>query len=242
MVVGARDGDRWLSESATSGFFDKQQTVDEDFAARVKDVLKRRLSGINASVLLEHAEGVAQRRTEGRVSPSMLVEAIIQASPTFMPAIERVGLAGDLQDLLQQGPVSPTGSKNDRTLSVVKEADLKAVRRLARELCNHHGVDSFVAQKVLAVSSELSRNMLRYGENGRIRVSVNPLRGTLEIRAEDEGPGIVDLPSILRTSAAPRRSLGSGLFGVKRLADEFEIRTGEAGTQITVRFNSIEGG
>jgi len=58
----------------------------------------------------------------------------------------------------------------------------------------------------------------------------------IEIIAEDDGPGIENLELALQDGFSTIEGLGSGLPGVKRLVDEFEITsTLGVGTRIVAR-------
>jgi serine/threonine-protein kinase RsbT len=58
----------------------------------------------------------------------------------------------------------------------------------------------------------------------------------LELSFVDHGPGIADLGLALAGGHSTANSLGLGLSGTKRLADEFEISTEPGrGTTIVIR-------
>jgi serine/threonine-protein kinase RsbT len=57
----------------------------------------------------------------------------------------------------------------------------------------------------------------------------------IEIIAEDQGPGIVDVDKAMEVGFSTSNGLGAGLPGVRRLMDEFELNTSiGVGTRIRV--------
>jgi serine/threonine-protein kinase RsbT len=73
--------------------------------------------------------------------------------------------------------------------------------------------------------SELATNILRYAKEGivRLRIIREDGRTGIEVRAEDEGPGIADVTEAMKDHVSSRDSLGLGLPSVKRIMDEFDI-------------------
>lgn len=92
--------------------------------------------------------------------------------------------------------------------------------------------------RLATVTSELARNVVKYGGRGRlIAQPTQPGSGRTGLRLifEDEGPGIPDLEDAMRDGFSTGRGLGKGLPGSKRLVDEFHIesRMGH-GTRVTI--------
>lgn len=88
------------------------------------------------------------------------------------------------------------------------------------------------------IISELGHNMLKYAGGGQLsigEISQGDQR-LIEIVAEDNGPGIVDVEAALRDHVSSGGTLGLGLPGVRRMADAFHIDTAPGlGTRVTVR-------
>ena len=106
------------------------------------------------------------------------------------------------------------------------------------KLANELGFDLAMAMKMKTVVSELAHNILKYAGAGFIQIK--PLqsdRGNgIEIHSSDRGPGIEDIEKALSDNFSTSGTLGLGLPGVKRLADEFEIDSAPGqGTKVTVR-------
>jgi anti-sigma regulatory factor (Ser/Thr protein kinase) len=91
---------------------------------------------------------------------------------------------------------------------------------------------------VATIVSELGSNVLKYAEGGTVelrRVRHDGAAG-VEITARDAGPGIPDVELALKDHYSSGRTLGLGLPGVRRMADELEIApTVGGGTTVRVR-------
>ena len=80
--------------------------------------------------------------------------------------------------------------------------------------------------KLLTASSELVRNMLRYGGGGSVLcevVSQSVLQKGIRLTFEDSGPGIANVAEAMKDGFSTGKSLGLGLPGAKRLVNLFEI-------------------
>jgi len=84
------------------------------------------------------------------------------------------------------------------------------------------------------IISELGTNIVKYSENGHIKVTHQngPKGPFVEIRAEDKGPGIADPSLALQDHFSTGNTLGLGLPGVRRMADSFELTSSPAGTTV----------
>ena len=86
--------------------------------------------------------------------------------------------------------------------------------------------------------SELGSNILKYARQGSVKICRKEARDLVDIElwAEDKGPGIVNIDLALQDHFSTGGTLGLGLPGVKRMADEFWIRSApDAGTVVFVR-------
>jgi anti-sigma regulatory factor (Ser/Thr protein kinase) len=86
--------------------------------------------------------------------------------------------------------------------------------------------------------SELGSNILKYARQGSMKICRKESRDLVDIElwAEDQGPGIANIDLALQDHFSTGGSLGLGLPGVKRMADEFWIRsTPDTGTVVFVR-------
>jgi serine/threonine-protein kinase RsbT len=121
-------------------------------------------------------------------------------------------------------------------LPIASEADIVAARSQGKDLARGMGFGTVDQTRIATGISELTRNMLQYAGKGTITLrSVHgDLHHGLEIVAEDEGPGIHNLSSILDGRSLSGRGLGLGIPGTRRLMDEFEI-TSQPGRGTRVR-------
>ncbi len=126
----------------------------------------------------------------------------------------------------------------DRTCRMVNEADIEeAVKWTMRITCKIGFRDTESCMIGTAVC-ELARNIQRYATTGGVIhiTQVRRLRKSgVEIVAVDSGPGIKDIKKAMQDHYSTMKgSLGIGLPGVKRLMDEFKIKSGK-GTTVLVR-------
>lgn len=118
------------------------------------------------------------------------------------------------------------------------DADVVAARQEARAMAARLGLSS-IDQTLLATAiSEIARNMVQYARGGDIRLAVvrrGDRRG-LEVRAEDQGPGIADLERAMQDGYSTGQGMGMGLPGTRRMMDDFEISSEVGrGTRVTMR-------
>jgi len=85
--------------------------------------------------------------------------------------------------------------------------------------------------------SELARNIVLYADKGEIVIAPKQqgTRPGILISAVDKGPGIKNLEDVLNQCDAALGETGTGLIGVKQMADDFKIRSCPIeGTEVTV--------
>lgn len=112
---------------------------------------------------------------------------------------------------------------------VTSEADIVACRTAARELSAAIGFSAVDQTKIATVVSELARNIVRYAASGTVelkelRDAFGVARG-IEVRAEDQGPGIAFLDEVLAGRYRSKTGMGLGLLGAKRLMGELQVDT-----------------
>jgi serine/threonine-protein kinase RsbT len=111
---------------------------------------------------------------------------------------------------------------------------LLTARRLAAQVGFSEPGQVMIATAV----SELATNILRYAKEGAVRLKIvrqNDRTG-VEVLAEDDGPGIENLPEAMKEHFSGGSGLGLGLPSVQRIMDEFTIdsRPGH-GTRVLAR-------
>lgn len=126
----------------------------------------------------------------------------------------------------------------DLSIPILTDADIVRARQQGREVASQLTFTPSDLTVIASAISELARNIFSYAGHGEIVVGLverNGRRG-VKIVARDEGPGIRDVDLALQDGYSTSGSLGLGLPGVRRLVDEFEIRTQlDVGTEITLR-------
>ncbi len=91
---------------------------------------------------------------------------------------------------------------------------------------------------VSTMIAELGTNIIKYAKQGSIEVKKHTAGQLmdLQITAKDEGPGIQDIHLAMKDSFTTGGSLGLGLPALKRMADEFIIKSeNDMGTYVYVR-------
>ncbi len=122
-------------------------------------------------------------------------------------------------------------------LPIDSEDDVVRVRTRVRDLAQRLGFDAFAVAAISTAASELTRNAWVHGHGGTATVEEVEEGGRHGVRLQfhDAGPGIADLPRVLKGGFSTRRSLGLGLSGTRRLVDDFEIESQcGVGTHIVV--------
>jgi serine/threonine-protein kinase RsbT len=119
------------------------------------------------------------------------------------------------------------------------EPDVIVARQEGRTLAQKIGFSPVDQARITTAISELARNIVVYGVRGSVTIlevtNAEGRRG-IEIRFDDEGPGIADVETAMTQGFTSGKGLGAGLPGSQRLMDEFVLDSAAgAGTHITVR-------
>lgn len=123
-------------------------------------------------------------------------------------------------------------------LDVRSTIDIVTARQQGREIAAELGFAGSEVTLIAAAISEIARNILDHAKSGRMTFSTVNQGGErgLQIVAQDEGPGIADIPRAMQYGFSTRRGLGVGLPGAKWLMDDFEIESVVGkGTKVTMR-------
>jgi serine/threonine-protein kinase RsbT len=122
-------------------------------------------------------------------------------------------------------------------MQVSREQDVVPFRNRVKECAVKIKMGLVNQTKLLTAASELTRNMLRYGNGGVALIEIIS-RGRdngVRLTFSDKGPGIADIPKAMQDGYSTGKSLGLGLPGAKRLVNEFEIKSETGvGTTITI--------
>ncbi len=110
---------------------------------------------------------------------------------------------------------------------VQDESEVGAIRVDAVAMARAHGLDEATVDRLGVVVTEVAGNIARHAGGGQIILRSVGEQGTgcVEILALDRGPGISDKTRVMREDAMPAGGVprDSGLSGIRRLADLFDI-------------------
>jgi serine/threonine-protein kinase RsbT len=125
-----------------------------------------------------------------------------------------------------------------RRVKIAEEVDIAKAIFAAEDLAKMAGCSKTGQCMIATAVSEMARNILLYALKGEIRLRIlerNSQSG-IEVIAQDKGPGIRDIATVMGDDYISEQGLGLGVKGVKRLMDEFTIETKRGlGTKITVK-------
>ena len=128
--------------------------------------------------------------------------------------------------------------ESETRVSIDSDTDIVAARQNGRELAGWCGFPATDLALVSTAISELARNIVSHAARGEIilRLVDDYDKRGVEVLAADAGPGIRDVALAMEDGFSTSGSLGLGLPGVRRLMDEFEIRSEFGkGTTVTAR-------
>jgi serine/threonine-protein kinase RsbT len=121
---------------------------------------------------------------------------------------------------------------------IASESDIVLVRRSAREAAQAGGFGPTDVTRIVTACSEMARNIFKYAGRGTMcwRSISEAGRIGIELKFQDEGPGIADVTLAMQEGYTTSGGLGMGLPGTRRLVDEFEINSAPGrGTTITLK-------
>lgn len=110
-------------------------------------------------------------------------------------------------------------------VAVVDENSIVVARQAAGRAAKRMGMGIVDQTKIVTVTSELARNIVRYAKAGEVVIEEvsDALRSGLRISFKDKGPGIADIQQAMQDGFTTGRGMGFGLSGSKRLVNDFEI-------------------
>lgn len=135
--------------------------------------------------------------------------------------------------------VSPGGAGPETWITIKSNEDIVKARRTGSLLVQKMGFSGSRVTLVTTVIAELARNILLYARAGEIVLSQLDDNAQLNVKALDRGPGIENLPEVLSGGYSTSGGLGLGLSGLRRIVDEFEIKSQPGkGTQVFVSIHA----
>ena len=131
-------------------------------------------------------------------------------------------------------------------MPISSDADTVIARQAGRAAALEIGFSRTDATFIATAISEIARNITSHAGAGEIAIRRVTSAGHdgLVVVASDQGPGIRDVPAVLREEYASPAGLGIGLWGTQRLMDQVEVSSepGE-GTTVTMtkwcRFDDV---
>ncbi|KAA2241340.1 anti-sigma regulatory factor [Chitinophaga agrisoli] len=122
------------------------------------------------------------------------------------------------------------------TMAIQKEQDVVPFRNRVKEYAVKIGMSLVNQTKLITAASELVRNMLKYANGGYTLIEIvsKGRENGIRLSFVDKGPGIKDIQLAMKDGYSTAKSLGLGLPGAKRLVSEFDIRSSEKGTTVTI--------
>ena len=123
-------------------------------------------------------------------------------------------------------------------VTISSDQDIVLARQKGRALAVELGFSAVDSTLIATAISELARNIVAYARKGSITLQPlnNSTRQGILVVASDRGPGIADVHQAMRDGFSTSGSLGLGLPGVKRLVDEFDIKSEPGrGTTVAIR-------
>ncbi|MGA9522149.1 MAG: anti-sigma regulatory factor [Myxococcaceae bacterium] len=157
-----------------------------------------------------------------------LEEELRDIVPSHLPDfVARRRCLSEIQTLLRSQ--TSRAVQGTKVIPILGEIDVIRSRVEAGEIARDLGCSPIDQMRVATAVSELARNIVNYAGTGEICLSpiTDPTgrRKGLEIVASDKGPGIASVDVIMSGSYKSKKGMGMGLLGVKRLMDDFELKT-----------------
>lgn len=124
------------------------------------------------------------------------------------------------------------------SVAIRYERDIVLARQRARHIAELLGFESQDQTRIGTAVSEIARNAFSYGGGGKVGFALEGRTRPqlLEIRVEDEGPGIENLDDIFQGRYRSPHGMGLGIVGSRQLMDQFEIQSKRGqGTTVVLR-------
>jgi anti-sigma regulatory factor (Ser/Thr protein kinase) len=123
-------------------------------------------------------------------------------------------------------PVSLPVPAHHLVTTVIDPSQVGEARRMATDLAARHGFDDSDRGRLAIVVTELATNLVKHGSGGEILLRASS-PGDIEVLALDCGHGMRNVDCCLSDGFSTTGSSGTGLGAVARLADRFEVYSGE---------------
>lgn len=120
-------------------------------------------------------------------------------------------------------------------ININHEWDIVEARQLGRDIAKNLGFGTVDQARITTAISELARNIYLYAGHGMMCFEIIEMgnRKGICLIASDQGPGIEDISLVMQDGYTTSGGLGTGLPGVKRLMDDFDLKSEiDKGTEI----------
>src|SRR6187549_41795 len=110
-------------------------------------------------------------------------------------------------------------SLSKETIKISRETEVVLLRNRVKEYAVKIRMGLVNQTKLITATSELVRNMLKYGGGGEVLLEI-VTRGRengVRLHFADKGPGIPDIELALKDGYSTGKSMGLGLPGTRRL-------------------------
>lgn len=121
---------------------------------------------------------------------------------------------------------------------IESDADTVIARQAGRDVALRLGFTRTDATFIATAISEIARNITVHAGAGEmiVRELDEDGRTGLVVIARDDGPGITDVPAVMRQDYRSNAGLGMGIWGAMRLMDEIDIQSSPGeGTTVTMK-------
>ena len=217
-----------------------ESAVDWETVGGSLDKLRKRLM-IYSQQNESRVQGVIDKIKERSPIPLASIDEPIDPAPILQPPM------GNIRSVSRSGRVAREPNLHPEPVEIRDESDISDARATAGEMAEAIGFTSTQILGLRTVVSELARNIYKYsveeGYLGKITITYLEGEGSIQVVAEDTGPGI---PAALRETIfsgkykkQSKTGMGVGLNGSKTLilthkgTFEFDSVVG-IGTKITL--------
>lgn len=128
--------------------------------------------------------------------------------------------------------------REDIRVPIASDADTVIARQAGRDAALRLGFTRTDATFIATAISEIARNITVHAGEGEVILSElhEDDRIGLAVIARDEGPGIADVPAVMREDYRSIGGLGMGIWGANRLMDELCVESAPGkGTTVTMK-------
>ncbi len=124
----------------------------------------------------------------------------------------------------------------DQKIPIKDQKDVLLARKAAKEIMQENGFGSAAQTRMATAISELTRNVVKYANEGFCILEKATTSRDIIIRVivEDNGPGICDIDQAMEDGFTTGNGLGAGLPGARRLVNDFEISSAPGHTKIVM--------